>query len=91
MPPEATAKDSKKKSEKAEKNMYQVFVISAISMAHQAVVISYNMYTLFVGPSFVFLFINNNCIGLKHAINFFVFYFFNNNFKKSVNQIFKIF
>lgn len=73
-----------------EKNLFMmVLALSFMSIAQQMIASSNTIYVLAVSaPSLLFVFLFNYSTSVKHSINFFVFYFFNKNFKKKLHELF---
>jgi hypothetical protein len=74
----------------AEKQLtLMVIVLSFLSILNQFALVSFFIYTLFNSISVLFSFFQVYISVLKHACNFFIFYFFNNNFRIYFRSVIK--
>jgi hypothetical protein len=76
----------------AERNATQmVTFMCVVSVVHQIVLLANFLYVLIVGSfnfsTSILLFITSEVTSLRHATNFFVFYFFNRNLSSAFNRL----
>jgi hypothetical protein len=89
-PPQAETKAEEFNSEK--RATFTCLVLSLISIIHQIILIVFNGVQTYIGISEttgILIFVSNYSNNFRHVLGFFVFLFFDKNFKNDINVLYK--